>query len=78
MPHQKYSEGAAIEHRDPDRGHQMKEGEMMFDKGYETSNKNSATYYGDHERGNRYMQLQNEAASRDEKKIKRSKFSKIA
>lgn len=66
-------------HKDPDRGHQMKTGELPFDKGYETSNKNLSHGFPEaKERGNRYVEMQNEYMSKDSKKLARSKFSKIA
>lgn len=65
--------------RNPDKGHQMKTGDLPFDKGYETSNKNiSHAYPESKERGNRYVDLQNDYMGKDSKKLARSKFSKIA
>ena len=65
--------------KSPDRGHTMHEGEMKYDKGYETSTKNlGKTYPEDKQRGNKYTDLQNAAQSKDQQKLARSKFSKIA
>jgi hypothetical protein len=66
---------------DPDRGPPMNEGPHYYNKGYVSDEEYFSP--GTHdihgvERGNDYMPMQNEIVSRDTKKIKRSKFSKIA
>jgi len=66
---------------DPDKGPPMNEGEIRFDKGYKSDDEHFSPhglYPGEHERGNHYMHLQNEAVERDSKKLKRSHFTKIA
>lgn len=70
----------ALKGSDPDKGPRMIEGAHSFDKGYESdsSHFSPAKFPGDEERGNRYMNMQNEAVSKDSAKVKRSKFSKIA
>ena len=64
----------------PDKGPKMTEGAYQFDKGYVSDNEHFSpkAYPGDHQRGNMYMGMQNEAVRRDSKKLERSKFSKIA
>lgn len=64
---------------DPDKGPPMKEGAHQYDKGYETDNSNlpDGGFPGP-ERGNRYKMHQNEIVTRDSKKLKRGKFTKIA
>ncbi len=74
-------EGARIKGTNPDRGPPIMEGEHQFDKGYDSDNETFSprgSFPDDDERGNPYFKLQNEAVSRDSKKLKRSKFSKIA
>lgn len=63
----------------PDRGPEMKEGAHSFDKGYESDHEviSKGSYPGENMRGNAYPKLQNEIRSKDEAKLKRSKFSKI-
>jgi SLT domain-containing protein len=71
----------SAKHGDPDRGPPMHEGAHHFDKGYVSDEEHFAPrgmYPGSKERGNRYMDLQNEAVRRDSKKLSRSEFSKIA
>lgn len=73
------SEGLKV--KDPDRGPPMKEGPHQFDKGYMSDSERfspDADSSDDNYRGNNYFKLQNEIVGRDDKKIKRSKFSKIA
>lgn len=69
-------------HGDPDEGPEMHTGPHHFDKGYVSDNEHFDPYkhdmHGQKERGNRYMSLQNEIVHRDEKKLSRGKFSKIA
>ncbi len=65
----------------PDVGPKMIEGEQTFDKGYESDSPYFSpprSFSDNNYRGNDYMPLQNEIVSRDVKKIKSSKFSKIA
>lgn len=63
----------------PDHGNPMKEGEMPFDMGYQTQLGNESPYFPeDKMRGNDYTKLQNEIKSRDAKKIRSDKFTKIA
>lgn len=67
--------------KNPDRGPEMKEGAHSFDKGYVSDSEHFSPLAGssdNHYRGNEYMKLQNEVVHRDEKKMKREKFSKIA
>lgn len=67
--------------RDPDRGPPMIEGEHHYDKGYSSDEETFSprgVYPDDNQRGNRYFSLQNEAVTKDSKKLNRSKFSKIA
>jgi hypothetical protein len=66
---------------DPDKGPQMIEGAHKFDRGYESDEDHFSprgAYPDDHERGNRYMDLQNEIVHRDSKKLNSGKFTKIA
>lgn len=69
---------------DPDRGPPMLEGAHHFDKGYMSDEKEFSPLAGsnhdthDHQRGNHYMKLQNDAVHRDDAKIRKGKFSKIA
>lgn len=71
-------------HGDPDKGPPMMEGAHHFDKGYESDEKHFSPLAGinndthGHQRGNRYMSMQNKFNVEDEKKIKRHAFSKIA
>ena len=71
-------------HGDPDKGPAMIEGAHHFDKGYSSDEKyfspESTGNHGsnDHQRGNHYMEMQNDAVRRDTKKLKANKFSKIA
>jgi hypothetical protein len=71
-------------HGDPDKGPPMLEGAHHFDKGYSSDEKHFSPLAGSnsethgHQRGNHYMKMQNEAVMKDEKKIKRQTFSKIA
>ncbi len=65
----------------PDKGPQMHTGEIKFDKGYTSDDEHFSphgVYPGDKQRGNRYMDLQNEAVRKDSAKLKRDEFSKIA
>jgi hypothetical protein len=75
-------EGAkSLKSKNPDRGPPIMEGAHKFDKGYESDSETFSPrgeYPGDKERGNAYFKLQNEAVMRDSKKLKRSKFTKIA
>ncbi len=67
--------------KNPDKGPQMKEGKMEFDKGYMSDHEYFSPkkeYPGDTERGNEYMKHQNEIVARDSKKLKRDRFTKIA
>lgn len=66
---------------DPDKGPAMMEGAHHFDKGYVSDEdyfSPRGVYPDDHQRGNRYMEKQNEIAHRDSKKLNREKFTKIA
>jgi hypothetical protein len=64
---------------DPDRGNPMVEGEMSFDKGYETQLGNESPYFPERRmRGNDYPKLQNEIKARDKRKLESGKFTKIA
>ena len=64
---------------DPDRGNPMVEGEMPFDKGYETQLGNESPYFPERKmRGNDYPALQNKTKDRDKVKLERGKFTKIA
>lgn len=68
-------------HGDPDKGPPMHEGAHHWDMGYKSDNDHFSPrgeYPGDHERGNHYMNLQNEIVKRDSAKLRREKFSKIA
>ena len=71
-------------HGDPDKGPPMLEGAHHFDKGYQSDEKEFSPLAGQdspthgHQRGNAYMKHQNEIARKDESKIKRGKFTKIA
>lgn len=64
---------------DPDRGPPMREGAHSYDKGY-MSDDERAGLGGERlgQRGNNYLYNQNEIIRRDNVKIKRDKFSKIA
>lgn len=69
--------------RDPDRGPPMIEGAHHWDKGYMSDEERSGLggeQYGEkgHQRGNRYLDLQNQIISKDNSKMKRGKFTKIA
>ena len=66
---------------DPDKGPPMLEGTHHWDKGYDSDEEHFSPrgeFPDDHERGNRYMSMQNEIVSRDSKKLTRGKFTKIA
>jgi len=68
-------------HGDPDRGPPMHEGAHHFDKGYVSDEEHfspKGVYPGSKERGNRYMEHQNEIVKRDSKKLNSDRFSKIA
>jgi hypothetical protein len=70
-----------MRHGDPDRGPPMLEGAHHWDKGYTSDNEYFApqgVYPDDHQRGNAYMEHQNEICHRDSKKLNREKFTKIA
>ncbi len=74
------ADGHSIKSKNPDRGPPMIEGAHHFDKGYESDEEYFSprnVYPDDHQRGNEYMQHQNEIAHRDSKKLNREKFSKI-
>jgi len=65
----------------PDRGPAMKEGPHHYNKGYVSDSEHFSPDAGksdDHYRGNQYMKLQNEIVHRDDKKVTRGKFTKIA
>lgn len=71
----------SMKNSDPDKGPPMMEGPHYFDKGYESDSEKfspDADSSDDNYRGNGYFKLQNEIVGRDDKKLKRSKFSKIA
>lgn len=81
MHHKHHSAGHSLKSSNPDKGPRMMEGAHHFDKGYISDNDYFAPkneYPGDHERGNHYMQMQNEIVARDSKKLRRDKFTKIA
>lgn len=64
----------------PDHGPKMIEGAHHFDKGYESDHEHFSPKYEfphDHERGNKYMNHQNEIVKKDSKKLAREKFTKI-
>lgn len=68
-------------HANPDKGPRMSEGEIRFDKGYTSDDEYfspGGVYPGEKERGNRYMELQNEIVRKDSGKLKRGHFTKIA
>jgi len=74
-------EGSRLKGTNPDRGPPVMEGAHQFDKGYESDEEHFSprgAFPDDDERGNPYMKLQNEIVGRDSKKLKRSKFTKIA
>lgn len=63
----------------PDKGPQMHEGAHHFDKGYMSDDEMSkGGYPSDSYRGNAYLSMQNEILSKDSKKLRSDKFSKIA
>lgn len=65
----------------PDRGPKMKEGPHHYDKGYTSDSEHFSPDAGktdDNYRGNKYMNMQNEIVRRDDKKMAKDKFSKIA
>lgn len=67
--------------KNPDVGPKMMEGKHQFNKGYESDSRHFSPLEGTSEhdyRGNNYMALQNEFTEKDNSKLKRSKFSKIA
>ncbi len=67
--------------KNPDVGPKMMEGAHSFDKGYVSDSSHFSPDEGKSEhayRGNEYMKLQNEIVSRDDKKVRRDKFTKIA
>lgn len=79
--HHKHHSGHPSVDGNPDVGPPMHEGAHHFDKGYVSDEEHFSprhTYPHEHERGNRYMHLQNEAVKHDSKKLERSRFSKIA
>jgi Ni/Co efflux regulator RcnB len=63
----------------PDRGPPMQEGEIKFDKGYVSNDEHfdPGMSYGNHQRGNQYMAMQNKVCRSDNEKLERSKFTKI-
>lgn len=70
-----------MKNSDPDRGPKMIEGEHHYDKGYTSDHDHfspKSEYPGDKERGNRYMEHQNEIVRKDSKKMRSDEFSKIA
>ena len=59
----------------------MKEGAHKYDKGYTSDSEHFSPDAGKSDsdyRGNMYMKMQNEIVSRDNKKMSKDKFSKIA
>ncbi len=74
MSHHKSSSGLKS---NPDRGPQMHSGAHHFDKGYTSDSEMSHGGNPEHERGNKYLKLQNEILSKDKSKLARSKCSKI-
>lgn len=67
--------------KNPDHGPAMIEGELHFDKGYESDHEtftNEKVYPDNHMRGNSYFALTNQAKMKDSGKLNRSKFSKFA
>jgi hypothetical protein len=63
----------------PDKGPQMHEGAHHWDKGYTSDSEMSHGGYPEKQyRGNEYLRLQNEILSKDAKKLRSDKFSKIA
>lgn len=63
----------------PDKGPQAHWGAHKFDKGYQSDNELSKGAYPKlSERGNNYSKLQDEIASRDAAKIRRSERKKIS
>ena len=67
---------------DPDKGPRMIEGEHSWNKGYVSDEERSGLggeQYGESgQRGNRYLDLQNEIIRKDNKKTRNGKFTKIA
>jgi len=62
----------------PDKGPQMSFGSYEYDKGYRTNDKEFDPYaLNDSERGNNYFALKNSAVRKDDKKLSRTKFSKV-
>ena len=76
-----HDKSMSMKSKNPDRGPPMLEGAHHYDKGYESDENYFSPrkeFPEDHERGNSYMMMQNEICSRDSKKLKRGKFTKIA
>lgn len=63
--------------KDPDKGPPMMEGAHHYDKGYVSEIEDNGTYPSKEERGNRYLEMQDEIVDRDSAKLVRSKFTKI-
>ena len=79
--HKSHHKSQSMRQGDPDRGPPMMEGAHHFDKGYVSDEEHFSprgVYPDDHHKSNRYMQMQNEIAHRDSKKLNGDKFSKIA
>ena len=64
-----------MRHGNPDKGPTSP---SDYDLGYKNDLSNESPYYPGGMRGNEYTKLQNEIKHRDEKKLKREKFTKIA
>ena len=79
MAHSSHPLTGSLKGSNPDRGPKIVEGAHHFDKGYESDQEViSAGEFPDGDyRGNKYPQLQKEIRSKDEAKLKRSKFSKV-
>ena len=74
-------EGNKLKGTNPDKGPRMIEGMHHFDKGYESDGDvfgDDKVFPHDHQRGNEYVRLNREISSRDNKKLTRGKFTKIA
>lgn len=62
----------------PDKGPQMSHGSYEINRGYRSDDKEFDPYaMNDHERGNDYFALKNSAVRKDDKKLSRTKFSKV-
>jgi len=81
MKHEVGKESKSIRSKNPDKGPPIMEGAHHFDKGYESDHEtftNEKLYPDNHQRGNAYFAMTNEAKAKDSTKLKRGHFTKMA